>query len=86
MTLEELRQLMRQRPFQPFRVHLKDGRFFDIRYPEMHLLRQGYFDIGIPAPNDRPSIADYWESVPLEEIDRVEPWSPTFGPVWYVSP
>ena len=32
--LEELRGLVRQVPFTPFRVHLADGRKLDVRHPD----------------------------------------------------
>lgn len=34
MTLERLNQLHRAQPFQPFRVHLADGRTLDVSHPE----------------------------------------------------
>src|SRR5262249_19382980 len=52
MTAEELRQRLYQKPFTPFRVRLKDGRYFDIRYPYMNLIAEGIFIIGIPAPHE----------------------------------
>lgn len=34
MTLERLHELHQARPFQPFRVHLADGRSLDVTHPE----------------------------------------------------
>ena len=34
MTIEQLRTLHRARPFQPFRIHLADGRNLDVTHPE----------------------------------------------------
>jgi hypothetical protein len=34
MTLERLNQMHRAQPFQPFRVHLADGRTLDVPHPE----------------------------------------------------
>jgi hypothetical protein len=34
---ERLFDLLRHRPFRPFRLHLTDGRRFDIVYPELNV-------------------------------------------------
>jgi hypothetical protein len=34
MRPDELQHYLDQRPFQPFRIHLSPGAFFDIRNPE----------------------------------------------------
>jgi hypothetical protein len=34
MTIEQLRQLHLRRPFQPFDVHLADGRALPVEHPE----------------------------------------------------
>ncbi len=73
MQREELRDLLKQRPFRPFRVHLDDGRSFEVRFPDINLLGQHYVDIGIPTPG----VADpFYESVvmvPYKKITRAEP-------------
>ena len=73
MEREELHRRLRQRPFQPFRVVLKDGRTFDIQYPEMNLLARSYIKIGIPESGTPDPLCDHTEFVPLSQIARVEP-------------
>lgn len=34
MTVEQLRNAHRTRPFQPFTIHLADGRHFHVPHPE----------------------------------------------------
>ena len=34
MSPEQLRQSLRAAPFEPFRIHLADGRSFDVPHPE----------------------------------------------------
>ncbi|MEO5721233.1 MAG: hypothetical protein ABIR71_07170, partial [Chthoniobacterales bacterium] len=42
MTGEQIRQLYRAVPFEPFRVHMANGRFLDIPHPDfMHLSPTG---------------------------------------------
>jgi hypothetical protein len=78
----KVRDMLRQRPFQPFRVHVKDGRVFDIRFPKINMVLKDYFDIGIPVPNDPDPIYQSVVSVPWEEIDKIEFLSQTPGPIW----
>ncbi len=72
MKQEELRELLKRRPFQPFRVHLTDGRSYEIRYPEINLLGQTFIDIGIPVPNDPDPFCDHTVIVPLSLIRHIE--------------
>jgi hypothetical protein len=34
MTIEQLRNVLQARPFQPFTIHLTDGRHFLVPHPE----------------------------------------------------
>jgi hypothetical protein len=78
MQRDDLRQWLKRKPFQPFRVHLADGRTYDIRYPRMNLLAQTFIKIGIPEPGSTDEwICDYTEYVRLDEIVRVEPLTDT---------
>jgi hypothetical protein len=70
---DDLRQLLRKRPFQPFRVHLTDGRVFEVRYPNINLLGMTFFDIGIPTPNQEDPFPERMVMVLLDMIERVEP-------------
>ncbi len=69
---EDLLQRLRQRPFQPFRVVLTDGRAFDIHYPDLNIVGQTWFDIGIPMPNQADPFGERAVIVPLENIANVE--------------
>jgi hypothetical protein len=73
---EDLLQRLRQRPFQPFRVVLTDGRAFEIHYPDLNIVGQTWFDIGIPMPNQADPFGERAVTVPLDWIARVEELSP----------
>jgi len=75
MKPQELYHMLHKRPFEPFRIHLTDGRVFDIRYPALNLVGVSYLIIGIPVPNDPDPVADQFIKVPLSLFDRVEPLS-----------
>ncbi len=72
MTPEELYRMVHKLPFEPFRIHLTDGRVFDIRYPEINMVGVSYMIIGLPVPNDPDPVADQFIKVPLSLFDRVE--------------
>ncbi len=72
MIREKLQTLVRQRPFVPFRVHLNDGRIFDVPYSGMTLLGQNFIKIGIPITQEPHPICDHTEYVPFQLIDHIE--------------
>jgi hypothetical protein len=50
MQPEEMRALLRARPFQPLRVRLTDQRTFDILYPHLALVTRPLFILGLADP------------------------------------
>ena len=56
MAPEELRDMVRRRPFLPFRVHLDDGRQYDVLYPEATLVSRREMLIGFPDPAAKPAL------------------------------
>jgi hypothetical protein len=78
MRAEELRAILYRKPFEPFRVRVKDGRSFDIRHPRLGLVGETVFIIGVPAPNETdPRLADHSVWVWLRDLDGIEPLSPS---------
>lgn len=74
MTPEQLRQHLYREPFEPFRVRLSDGRSYDIRHPDLNLVGESVFIIGIPEAGDPdPQFYDYTVWVPLKLIDGIDP-------------
>ncbi len=74
MKADELRASLHREPFQPFRVCLKDGQAFDIVHPNLGMVGESVFLIGIPAPDDpHPVYGDRTKWVWLSAIDRIEP-------------
>jgi hypothetical protein len=68
----DLYRTLHRKPFQPFCVHLTDGRSYDVRYPRNNVVGTTFFVIAIPAREDPEFIAERTIRVPLELIDRVE--------------
>ncbi len=71
MQRDTIREWLKRQPFQPFRVHLADGRTFDIRHPRTNVLAQTFVKIGIPVPEStNPLLCDHAEYVPLAPSGR----------------
>jgi hypothetical protein len=74
MQALELYHLVHHTPFQPFRIYLRDGRTFDVRYPHLAIVGATFFTLGIPSPDDPdPYYYDTVEILDLPYIDRAEP-------------
>ena len=73
---------LRRRPFVPFRLHVADGAFYDVRHPEMLFLTASSAHIGVPAdpPGGLPERAVL---IAMGHISRLEellaPASPGTG-------
>jgi hypothetical protein len=72
MQPDELRVFFDNRPFRTLRIHLKDGRTYDVRFRELVIVGHDYLTVGIPAPLERDAIYDTVEHVRLEEIDQID--------------
>jgi hypothetical protein len=71
MRPEELRELLNTQPFVPLRIHMTDGRTFDINHPDFVLVLRSRVDIGIPQDLES-GILDRVEHCSLLHIVRVE--------------
>jgi hypothetical protein len=71
MRPEELRGLLNAQPFIPLRIHMTDGKTFDISHPEFVLILRSRVDIGIPQDSEN-GVLDRVEHCSLLHIVRVE--------------
>lgn len=80
MPLEELRRLVLQQPFVPFRLHVSDNVHYDVVHRDMIMLGARSVTVGIPAPDD-PGLYNHVAVVALVHITRLEPLAPSQAPV-----
>ena len=71
MRPDELIQLIRERPYQPLRIHLTDGRTYDVSHPDQIIVLRGRVDIGV-EPDPETGAASNVEHCSLLHIVRVE--------------
>lgn len=74
----DLLQLLRARPFVPFRVVLGDGRAYDVRHPEMLMVALTTAVIGYPT-RENPDQAERYDIVSIRHINRLEPMPQAAG-------
>ena len=73
MRQEDLIEVLRQRPFQPFRIHLSDGIIYEVRHPELVLVGRSKAIVFFPDPRQPPPAFERYETVALLHITRLEP-------------
>lgn len=81
MTRDELIEKNRQRPFPPFRIHLRDGRSFLIDRPRQILVGHQSIVIGIPPARSTKSIFESSATVQMADIVRLEPLEQGQSPI-----
>lgn len=81
MTCDEARKLLWREPFQPVRIRLKDGRFFDIRFRGWTIAAEALLMVGTPSADDPASrYPDQLEWVRWPEVEAIEPLSEPAAP------
>lgn len=58
MTIDQLRQLHSARPFQPFDMHLADGRTITVEHPELLMQTPTGRTIAVATQDDAIEIID----------------------------
>jgi hypothetical protein len=81
MRAEELKLLLRKRPFAPLRIHRSDGQSFDIRHPDNVIVLQQRVDIGVGG-DPKTGVAESVEYLSLLHVVRIEelPTTPAATP------
>jgi hypothetical protein len=74
MTVQTFRQLLSQRPFQPFRLVMSSGETYEVRHPEMAWLTRTDILVGIDDSND--GVPAEFRICSLLHVATIEPLSP----------
>jgi hypothetical protein len=72
MALEELRDILQQQPFEPFRLVMTDGTSFEIRHPDLLWVGRRSAHVGLTG---QPGQTFYERAVRIDllHVIRVEP-------------
>ncbi|MCI0462026.1 MAG: hypothetical protein L0Z62_34170 [Gemmataceae bacterium] len=65
-------ELLQRQPFQPLRLHLSNGTTYDIRHPEMALVRSSVVWVNFPPQTLPIPIAERRVIVNLNHIVEIE--------------
>jgi hypothetical protein len=70
MNAKDLLEIVRTRPFRPFKVHLSDGRVFEVRHPEQVLVSRSKMIVGV-GEDQEYRVPDTFEHISLMHITGV---------------
>lgn len=73
MRPQDILDLLRQTPFEPFRLFLSDGAVFEVRHPELAMVGRSTVLIGLAAPGSSEPVFDRFVNCSLMHITRTEP-------------
>jgi hypothetical protein len=69
-TALHFKERMNQNPFKPFRIHMSDGKHYDITNHDVAIVKRYALEVGIDP--DQDSIAGRFVDCALIHITRVE--------------
>jgi len=73
MSPDGIRKLLRQQPFEPFRLVMSSGKEYEVRHPEMAMLLQNDILVGVDiTDNGMPAEFDI---CPLLHVASIEPFN-----------
>jgi len=76
MRPDDLRELLRRKPFRPFRLFVSDGASYNITHPEVANVLRGAIQIILPASGLLGVPVERMVLVSLIHISRVEVYPP----------
>ena len=78
LRAQDFLDLMRARPFIPLRIHLSDGRSFDVRHPEMMLVTKSFLYVAVSLTPG--VIAEHTERIAIMHVTSVKELAPAGEP------
>ena len=72
MRAEDVVELLKARPFEPFRIHLSDGAQFDISHPDQAIVTRSAVHVPVPDP-EVVGLAEKVIRCAIIHITRLEP-------------
>jgi hypothetical protein len=72
MRPEDILELLRTRPFEPFRLHLSDGSVYEIPHPDMAIVQRSKVTVAVPGALGPDGPAERTVNRALIHITRTE--------------
>ena len=70
MSAQGLLDVLRRRPFLPFRIYPTDGRTYDVRHPDQALVLRTR--VILPLAGGGDEVPERWEHLALVHVVRLE--------------
>ena len=70
ITAEQIRELLRARPFKPFRIWMSDGSGYDITNHDMAMVGKNTIELGVNL--DAQGFAAYFARCSILHVTRLE--------------
>ena len=80
MTAEDIRLLLKRRPFKPFRITVTTSETFDVYHPEMLIVGRSIVAVGLAKPSEPKPIADHVIWLDLTHIFHIQPLETQVSP------
>jgi hypothetical protein len=72
MGANDLLQVLRKRPFEPFRLVLTNGQSYEVHHPDMALVTRGAVHVAVPSPASPNDPANEVVFLSLFHVMKVE--------------
>lgn len=72
MRPEDILEILRSTPFEPFRVYLTDGAVYEIRHPDMAIVQRSKVTVAVPGAEGPDGPAERTVNCALIHIKRTE--------------
>ena len=73
MTVQDFRNMIGRRPFQPFRLVMSSGQSYEVRHPEMAMLTRTTIHVGVGEIED--GVPAEFRICSLLHVATIEPLS-----------
>jgi hypothetical protein len=71
MVVQDFRDLLKERPFRPFRVVMSSGQAYEVRHPEMAFVTRSDLIVGIDIEED--DVPSRFKICSLLHVTAIEP-------------
>jgi len=72
MRPDDILQLLRTKPFQPFRISLSDGEQYEVHHPDNAIVSRSTVLVAVPGPRGPDGPAERVVTCALVHITRME--------------
>ena len=76
MRPDDVRRLLRQQPFRPFRLYVLESTVYEVRHRDFAQVARSTVTIHFPNSSDADPVGERFVTVALLHITKLEPLAP----------